>query len=157
MKNFVLAAAAATALFATPAMATGFVGPRIEATAGYNDVNNVSGNRGFSYGVSAGYDVKLVGPLTVGVEAGLDNVFDRADINVGARIGAALNNHTLAFVDAGYDNYRNLASHNLNGLRVGGGLQVNVLGPVYGTVEYHHTDLGGTHKNAVAAGVGVRF
>lgn len=157
MKTFVIAALAAAALFATPAMADSFVGPRAEVTAGYNDVNNVSGNRDFSYGASAGYDVKLYGPFTAGIEAGVDNVFDRADINVGARLGAELNSHTLAFVDAGYDNYRDLASHNLNGLRVGGGLQVNVVGPFYGTVQYHHTDLGGTHKNAVITGVGVRF
>lgn len=157
MKNFVLAAAIVGALFATPAMATGFVGPRIEATAGYNGVNNVSSNHDFSYGASAGYDVKLAGPFTVGVQAGVDNVFDRADVNVGARLGAILNDHALVFADAGYDNYRDLYAHNLNGLRVGGGVQLNVVGPFYTTVAYHHTDLGGTHKNAVTGGVGIRF
>ena len=157
MKSFVIAALAATSLFAAPAMADTFTGPRIEATAGYNDVNHVPANRDFAYGVSAGYDVNVLGPVTAGLEAGLDNVFDRADVNVGARLGVKLNSHALAFAEAGYDNFRDIESHNLNGARFGGGLQVNVAGPFYTTVEYHHTDLGATHKNAVTAGAGIRF
>jgi outer membrane immunogenic protein len=157
MKN-VMFAAAALAAVSSPAMAKdAFTGPRVEVTAGYNDVTNVPANRGFAYGVDAGYDVKLVGPVTAGLEVGLDNVLDRRDVNVGGRLGVALNDHTQAFADVGYDNFRDLSAHNLEGVRFGAGLQVNVIGPVYTLVEYHRTDLGTTKKNAVAAGVGVRF
>jgi len=157
MNKFVIAAAALVA-FSTPAMAKdAFTGTRVEVAAGYNDVTNVPSNRNFAYGVDAGYDVKILGPVTAGLEVGLDNILDRRDVNVGGRLGVALNGHTQVFADVGYDNFRDLAAHNLEGVRFGGGLQINVVGPVYTLVEYHRTDLGTTKKNAVAAGVGIRF
>lgn len=157
MKKIMIAAAALAAIFTSTAAMAADSGPRVEATVGYNDVTNVPGNRGFSYGVSAGYDVKLIKNVTVGVEAGLDNVFDRSDVNVGGRIGYALNDHTVVFADGGYDNFRDLKAHTIEGARVGGGVQVNVAGPLYALVQYHYTDLGSTHKNAVSSGIGVRF
>jgi len=155
MKNLVLAAVAATTLFAAPAMAKdAFTGPRVEVTAGYADVSNNRTN--FNYGVDADYDVS-VGPVVAGVEAGLDNVFDRRNINVAARLGAKLNSHALVYAKAGYANYRNLARHDLDGLRVGGGVELNIAGPVYTKVEYRHEDFGATKSNDVIGGVGFRF
>lgn len=160
MKNFVIAVALAIASFftvTTPALADPFTGPRIEATAGYNDMTNVSSKHDFTYGVEAGYDIGLVKNVTVGIETGLDNVFDRRNINVGGRIGYALNDHALVHVNVGYANYRSLLSRDLEGLRLGAGLNLNVAGPVYVLADYRHTDFGATKQNAVVAGVGYRF
>jgi outer membrane immunogenic protein len=157
MKNIAIVAAALAAVAASPAFAGTFTGPRIEATAGYNDVTNVPSNRDFAYGVEAGYDLGLTKKITVGVEAGADNVLDRRDINVGARLGYALNDHALVHVNVGYDNFRNLQAHTLDGLRLGAGVDLNVAGPVYLLADYRHTDFGGVKKNAVVGGVGFRF
>ena len=95
--------------------------------------------------------------MTAGIEAGLDNVFDRTNINVGARVGAKLNDHALAYVGAGYDNLRALGAHNLEGLRLTTGLDVNVFGPFSVGAQFNHTDFGATKKNGVAGTVTVRF
>ena len=155
MKNLVLAAVAATSLFAAPAMAKdSFTGPRVEVTAGYEDVSHHHNN--LTYGVDAGYDVN-VGPVVAGVEAGLDNVFDRRNINVAARLGVKPCSRALVYATAGYANYRDFAAHNRDGLRVGGGVEVALFGPVYTKVEYRHEDFGATKANGVVGGVGFRF
>jgi len=155
MKTFVTLAAVALAAFATPALAGDFTGPRIEATAGYQDV---TGNRtNLTYGANAGYDVKLVGPVRAGVEVGLDNVFDRRNINVGARLGVKLCDRILAYGKVSYANYRDINFNNIDGARFGGGFELKVAGPVYTKAEYRHDDFGGTKANAGFAGVGLRF
>jgi len=155
MKNVLIAAAAAATLAATPALASDVTGPRIEATAGYQDVTNNRTN--LTYGANAGYDIKVVGPVRAGVEVGVDNVFDRRNLNAGARLGLVLSSHALAYAKISYSNYRDINLVNLDGARFGGGLELKVAGPVYTKVEYRHADFGGTKSNDVIAGVGVRF
>jgi opacity protein-like surface antigen len=156
MKNIMFAAAALVA-FSTPAMADDFTGPRVTGSVGYQDITNIPANRGFAYGVEVGYDYKFIGPVTIGVEAGLDNVFDRTQVNVGGRLGYELNEHTLVYGGVGYENLRALEAHNLDGLRLTAGLDVNVVGPVSIGAQYQHVDFGGTKKNGVAGTVTVRF
>jgi len=157
-KSILFAIATAVLAFAaTPAMADSFTGPRVTATAGYQDVTNVPANHSFNYGVEAGYDAKLVGPVTVGVEAGLSNIFDRSDINVGGRVGYELNNHALLYAGAAYDNFRDFNARSIKGAVFTGGVEVNVVGPVSVGAQYQYHDLGSTHKNAVAATATLRF
>lgn len=156
MKSFVIAAAAAT-LFATPALAGDFSGPRLEVTAGADDVTNGVDPTDVTYGAAAGYDLQL-GKVVVGVEATVDNVFDRRDLGAGARIGYVINDNVLAYGKIGYANWRQVRNVDLEGLRVGGGLEVNVVGPVYGKVEYRYTDFKGrVGKHGGLVGVGLRF
>lgn len=157
MKSFALVALAATAFVATPAMASDFAGPRLEVTAGADDVTAGVDPTDVTYGVGAGYDVQF-GKVVVGVEAALDNVFDRRDIAVGGRLGYVVNDNVLAYGKVGYANWRQVAGADIEGLRLGGGLEVNLAGPVYGKVEYRYTDFeGGLGKHGGLVGVGIRF
>lgn len=157
MKSFALVALAATAFVATPAMASDFAGPRIEVTAGADDVTAGVDPTDVTYGVGLGYDVQF-GKVVVGVDATLDNVFDRRDVAVGGRLGYVVNENVLAYGKVGYANWRQVAGADIEGLRPGGGLEVNVAGPVYGKVEYRYTDFeGGLGKHGGLVGVGIRF
>jgi opacity protein-like surface antigen len=157
MKNIIAIAALAVAATSTPAFADSFTGIRVTGSAGYQDISRVPANRDFNYGLEAGYDVKVMGPVTVGVETGIDNVFDRTNVNVGARLGYEVNSHALVYAGLGYDNLRDLGAHTRQGLRVTGGLDVNVAGPFSIGAQYAHNDLGSTHTNSVAATASVRF
>lgn len=158
MKKLITAALlAVSAATAAPAMADSFVGPRVTGEVGYQDISNIPSNRDFTYGVELGYDTKVVGPITAGLETGLDNVFDRRDVNVGARLGYEVTGHTLVYAGLGYDNLRDLHAHNLQGLRATGGVDLNVVGPFSVGVQYAHTDLGGVKNNGVVATTSVRF
>lgn len=157
MKSFALVALAATAFVATPAMASDFAGPRLEVTAGADDVTAGVDPTDVTYGVGAGYDVQF-GKVVIGVEAALDNVFDRRDVAVGGRLGYVVNDNVLAYGKVGYANWRQVAGADIEGLRLGGGLEVNLAGPVYGKVEYRYTDFeGGLGKHGGLVGVGIRF
>ncbi len=157
MKSFALVALAASAFVATPAMASDFAGPRIEVTAGVDDVTAGVDPTDVTYGVGAGYDVQF-GKVVVGVDATLDNVFDRRDVAVGARLGYVINENVLAYGKVGYANWRQVAGADIEGLRLGGGLEINVAGPFYGKVEYRYTDFeNGLGKHGGLFGVGVRF
>jgi outer membrane immunogenic protein len=93
-----------------------------------------------------------------GVEAAVDNAFDRRDIGVGARLGYVINDNVLLYGKAGYSNWRQVAGVDTEGLRLGGGLEVNVAGPVYAKAEYRYTDFeGGLGKHGGLVGVGLRF
>jgi outer membrane immunogenic protein len=155
MKALVIAAAAAT-LFATPALASDFSGPRLEVTAGSDDVTRGVDLTDVTYGVGAGYDLQF-GKVVVGAEAAVDNVFDRRDIGVGARVGYVLN-EVLVYGKVGYSNWRHVRNVNLEGIRVGGGFEVNLSDKVYGKIEYRYTDFEGrTGKHGGLLGVGYRF
>lgn len=157
MKNLMFAAAAASAMVATPAMAGTFQGPRVEVTAGVDDVVNGVDRTDVTYGVGVGYDLQL-GKIVVGAEAALDNVFDRRDVAVGGRLGYVVNDNVLLYGKAGYASYRQLANVNLEGLRVGGGLEVNVTDVAYVKAEYRYTDFEkNIGKHGALVGVGFRF
>jgi outer membrane immunogenic protein len=162
MKNFVIGTAlAALALVATPAMANDFAGPRVEVTAGADDVKNGVDTTAITYGAALGYDLQF-GKVVAGVDVTAANVFDKADLGVGARLGYVLNENVLAFTRVGYTNLERPAVRGraleLEGLVLGGGLEVNVAGPVYGKVEYRYTDFdAGVGRHGGLVGVGFRF
>lgn len=157
MKKIILATTAlmASAFAATPAMAEDFTGFRLEATVGVDDVTQFPDNRNdFNYGAAVGIDAPLLGDdLIIGVEANVDNVFDYRDVGVSARLGYKVTDSVLLYGKAGYADFRGL-----EGIRVGGGVEANVVGRVYTKAEYRYSDLeanAGRHQALV--GVGVRF
>lgn len=157
MKSFAIVAAAAAVFAATPALASDFAGPRIEVTAGADDVTAGVDPTDVTYGVGVGYDLQF-GKVVAGVEAGVDNAFDRRDIGVGARLGYVINENVLAYGKVGYSDWRQVSGRSIEGLRLGGGLEVNVAGPFYGKVEYRYTDFEGkVGKHGGLVGVGLRF
>lgn len=156
MKKLIVAAAVALGLSAAPAMARDFSGPRFEITAGADDVTNGVDPTDVTYGAALGYDLQF-GKVVVGAEATAANVFDRADLGVGARLGYVVNDNVLAYARGGYTNL-DLGRRSVDGLTVGGGLEVNVVGPVYTGVEYRYTDFeGGLGRHGGLVKVGLRF
>ena len=143
------------------------------------------------YGVNAGYDLSL-GNAFVGVEgeystSGGDTTFpgtvagarDGLEANgqyyVGARAGFALTPGIAAYGKIGYTALDTKAftsagsladvKENAGGLRFGGGLQVELPGPLEARVEYRRSrykdvvdgTYGDLNTNQVVAGVGLRF
>jgi outer membrane immunogenic protein len=156
-KTFALVAATAAAFAATPALASDFAGPRIEVTAGADDVTRGVDPTDVTYGAGLGYDLQF-GRVVAGVEATVDNVFDRRDLGVGARLGYVVNDTVLLYGKAGYSNWRQVAGRSTEGLRLGGGLELNVAGPVYAKAEYRYTDFeGNLGRHGGLVGVGIRF
>ena len=160
MKFIVLAAAALIA--ATPAMAqdnAGFTGARVEATAGYNDINNDFDRNNVVYGAAIGVDAPIGDKFTVGVEANTSNIFERErQIGAAARVGYAFTPTTLGYVKGGYNNYRNVFSRDLDGFVVGAGIEHKISKVTYIKAEYRYSDFEGrVGDSAVVAGVGLRF
>ena len=143
------------------------------------------------YGINAGYDLSL-GSAFVGVEGELStssgstefpDIFsgarDGLDANgqyyIGARAGVALTPGIAAYGKVGYTSLDTKAftssgsldelEENAGGIRFGGGLQVQLPGPLEGRLEYRRSRykdvIDGTFGDAttdqVVAGVGVRF
>jgi len=153
-KIFALVAIAAAAL-STPSLAADFTGPRIEVTAGFDDVTKANEVADVTYGAAVGIDAPLFGSnkLIVGVEASVDNVLEYRDYGVSARLGYKLADNVLAYAKAGYADFRGL-----EGVRVGGGFEYAVTNNLYAKVEYRYSDLElnvGRHQGLV--GVGIRF
>lgn len=143
------------------------------------------------YGVNAGYDLSL-GSAFVGVEGELSTssgstefpssfsgAYDGLKANgqyyIGARAGVALTPGIAAYGKVGYTSLDTKAftssgslselKDNANGLRFGGGLQVQLPGPLEGRLEYRRSRYkdvnSGTYGDAttdqVVAGLGMRF
>jgi outer membrane immunogenic protein len=156
MKKFVVATAVALGLMSAPAMAQDFAGPRVEVTAGADDVTGGVDPTDITYGGVLGYDLQF-GKVVVGAEATAANVFDRADLGVGARLGYTLNKNVLAYTRVGYTNL-DLGARSADGLAVGGGLEVKLAGPVFTKVEYRYTDFeGNLGRHGGLVGFGLRF
>jgi outer membrane immunogenic protein len=161
MKKLIALAALATAAFTAPAMASDFAGPRIEVTAGADDINKGVDPTDVTYGAALGYDLQF-GKVVLGAEATAANVFDRADLGVAARLGYVLNENVLAYTRVGYTSLERPAirgvTPKLDGVTVGGGLEVNVAGPVFAKAEYRYTDFDGNlGRHGGLVGIGLRF
>lgn len=158
MKKFMIATAVALGLSAAPAMASDFNGPRVEVTVGFDDLKNGADDTKVTYGATTGYD-RQFGKVVVGVEATAANVFDRADLGVGARLGVVPSKDVLIYGRVGYANLNQRALPNLEGISVGGGIEANVLGPVYVKAEYRYTDFSNSAagRHGAFTGVGIRF
>lgn len=156
MKTIMIATAVAAAMLATPTLARDFSGPRVEVTAGVDDVTGGVDPTQITYGGAVGYDAQF-GKVVVGVEATAANVFDRADFGAGARLGYVLNENVLGYARAGYSKL-DLGKRSVDGLTVGGGLEVNVVGNIYTGIEYRYTDFNaGLGRHGGQVKVGYRF
>ncbi|WP_419807614.1 outer membrane protein [Sphingomonas sp.] len=189
MRKFVLAASAAAAFAATPALAQDgppvdpvFTGPRVGAIVGYDHVgagSDVSNNNGrddqkidgLLYGGDVGYDL-AVGRLLVGAEGevtastasssrnpytsttfGYGRVRQLRDLYVGGRVGILASPTTMIYAKGGYTNSQlrvlagstNFSTNNrfeLDGYRVGAGVE-HAVGPhSYAKVEYRYSNYG---------------
>jgi outer membrane immunogenic protein len=154
--------------------------------------DNSSGKDGFVYGGALGYDAQI-GGVVLGVDGeitgsttkvrGTDvlTAGDRIrigagrDLYVGGRIGFVATPRTLIYAKAGYTNARvdvdyavgtaRIEDHaNLDGYRVGAGVEYNVTPRAYVKAEYRYSHYGqaddydiDANRNQVLAGVGYRF
>jgi outer membrane immunogenic protein len=170
-----------------------FTGPRVEALAGWDHTNINGGKKdGFVYGGALGYDVQRGGAV-VGVEGEVtgSTTKDRAynvvnandsarigagrDLYVGARVGFAVAPTTLVYAKAGYTNARvnldystpqlTLRDHqNLDGYRIGAGVEHLMPHNTYVKAEYRYSNYGhnddynlDAERHQILAGVGMRF
>lgn len=156
MKKLIAIAALATAALSTPAMASEFAGPRLEVTAGADEVRNGVDATDIAYGAALGYDLQF-GKVVVGAEATAANVFDRADLGAAARLGYTLNKNVLAYGRVGYTDL-DLGAQSVDGLTVGGGLEVKLIGSTFAKAEYRYTDFDGNlGRHGGLVGFGLRF
>ena len=157
MKKLIAIAALATAALSTPAMASEFAGPRLEVTAGADEVRNGVDPTDIAYGAALGYDLQF-GKVVVGAEATAANVFDRADFGAAARLGYTLNKNVLAYTRVGYTKLERSAAVKVDGLTVGGGLEVKLIGSTFAKAEYRYTDFDGNlGRHGGLVGFGLRF
>lgn len=150
------------------------------------------GRDGFVYGVGVGYDVQA-GGVVLGAEGEITDSTTRArsynaltagdrlsinagrDLYVGGRVGYVISPLAMIYAKAGYTNARvesrydvgaaTLRDHtNLDGFRVGAGLEYNITPTAYVKGEYrysHYGDIDGydidADRHQLMAGVGIRF
>ena len=158
MKKIVLAAAASL-VFATPAFAADFAGPRIGATVGIagDDVFDTDGE---TFGLEAGYDWDL-GQAIAGVQVEYQDDFDNDlghELAATARVGAKVGTSAIIYVTGGYSRF-DAGSFNLDGARVGLGTEI-ALGTSGANLKieqrYANYELGAELFQTVV-GVGFRF
>ena len=156
-----IALALVALVIATPAMAADFTGPRVEVTAGVDDFRNVRDFNDVTYGVAVGLDTTAItDKVIVGVEASVDNVFNKQrEIAGSVRLGYVVAPNVLVYGKAGYANLSDaFAGKNLDGVRVGGGLEIALTDNIYTGAEYRYSDLSnnvGKHQGLVK--IGFRF
>lgn len=157
MRKTALTVALALAAVAAPASANEFGGVYVSATAGVDDVTNLPDTIDVVYGANAGVNIPL-GDAIVGVEATVDNVFeDSRELGASARLGYTFD-QVMLYGEAGYTNYRDVFSRELDGLRVGGGLEYNISPNTFVSAEYRYTDFeANVGKHAGLVGLGIRF
>ena len=182
MRKTLALAALAVGLAATPAMAQG--GLYVGAIGGYEGLDVEASDGSVTadadsavYGINAGYDLGL-GSAFVGVEGELSTSSGSTQFPgtfTGARAGFALTPGIAAYGKIGYtalDTKAFTSSGTLGelkdkagGLRFGGGLQVQLPGPLEARLEYRgsrYKDVvdgayGDLNTDQVVAGIGVRF
>ena len=172
-------AAAAPALAQDAASGATFTGAHVEALGGGDRVQANGGHDdGILYGVGAGYDIQRGGAV-IGIEGeatdstqkqafgGLTEKASR-DLYVGGRVGTVVGGNNLFYLKAGYTNARfkaegtatgvNVAEGNLDGVRVGAGVEHALSNHAFVKAEYRYSNYQqGVSRNQVLAGVGLRF
>ena len=185
MSKLIIAALVASTAIAAPAFAqdtdtaTTFTGAHIEAIGGWDRVQGQERHdNGVLYGANAGYDLQR-GNVVFGVEGEatdstqkkvLGAVTEKAsrDLYAGGRIGYVVGGNNLLYVKAGYTNARfnvdgtatgvNLANGNLDGVRVGAGIEHQLSNRAFVKTEYRYSNYEqGVSRNQLLAGVGLRF
>jgi outer membrane immunogenic protein len=184
MLKTIIAASLFSAAIAAPALAQDaaagptFTGAHVEAVGGWDRVQGQgSHDNGVLYGVGAGYDIQR-GGVVLGVEGeatdstqkesagGLTEHASR-DLYAGGRIGVVVGGNNLLYAKAGYTNARfgisgtgtdTFAHGNLDGARVGAGVEHALGNRAFVKAEYRYSDYQqGVSRNQVVAGVGLRF
>lgn len=174
MKKILFVAAAAAALSATPAMAADFSGPRVEVTAGVDDVTGAVDTTDIAYGTVLGYDLQF-GKVVLGAEATaallVNSSLEKADLGAAARLGVKATDNILVYGRVGYTNIerpqvctgtRTIVCRNapnLDGVTVGGGVETKLAESLFGKVEYRYTDFSNSAvgRHGVLVGLGLRF
>lgn len=185
MTKLIFTALAASAAIAAPAFSqdapssASFAGPHIEAIGGWDRVQGRhSHDDGVLYGVGAGYDLQR-GSTVFGLEGeasdstqkqSVAGITERArrDLYVGGRVGKVIGGNNLLYAKAGYTNARfsvsgtgtgnTLAAGNLDGVRVGAGIEHKLGDRAFVKTEYRYSNYQqGVSRNQVVAGVGFRF
>ena len=159
MKNIVLASLAALALSA-PAAAAEFAGPSVGATIGFAD-DDFAGTEAFTYGVNVGYDWDL-GTTVAGISLEYQDSSEDGigrDLSAVARYGFKAGENALVYALAGYTNQAIEGTGvELDGVRVGAGVEVPFATNAYGKVEYRYSNYEmGAELHQMVVGLGFRF
>jgi len=158
MIKFLIAAAVALVAVPSVASASEFTGIRVEGSAGYDDVTAIQDRNEVTYGVAAGFDAEVYPRVIVGVEAGIENPFDGRAVSTSARVGYNVADKALVYGKIGYDRTKVSKSVELDGLRVGGGVEFKVGSRLFVGPEYNYTDFeGGAGRHAIKIRAGMRF
>lgn len=181
MKYLVIAAAA---LAATGAQAQNFQGPWVEARAGWDHVSQGgTSESGFLYGAAAGYDFTVGSKAFVGLQTGVAGATTKdcsgpgctkagRDIEVLVRAGVAVADRTALYALGGYTNGRasieGFGGFNLDGFRLGAGVEQQFGSKTYTKLEYRYSNYGDAtfagvnlgdagDRHQVSASFGIRF
>ena len=146
MTRILTVAIAATALFASPAMAqdaaaSSFTGPRVGINFGFAD-DDIFGTEAFTYGAEVGYDFDAGGAV-FGITGEIqDNEDISRELALTGRVGARVGANGLIYATGGYSNIRAYGV-NVDGFRIGAGAELGIgqMGFVkfeqrYGNYEY---------------------
>jgi len=182
-KYLIAALAVSTAALAAPAMAQDadktFNGAHVEALGGWDRVQGEGQHDdGVLYGAGAGYDIRR-GNAVFGIEGEVSDSTQKQnvgaltehasrDLYVGGRAGVVVGGNNLLYAKAGYTNARytvsgtdtgvDLAHGNLNGARVGAGIEHQLSNNMFVKAEYRYSNYEkGVSRNQVVGGVGIRF
>jgi len=182
-KYLIAALAVSTAALAAPAMAQDadktFNGAHVEALGGWDRVQGEGQHDdGVLYGVGAGYDIRK-GNAVFGIEGEASDSTQKQsvgaltehasrDLYVGGRAGFVVGGNNLLYAKAGYTNARftvsgtdtgvTLARGNLDGYRVGAGIEHQLSNNMFVKAEYRYSNYkDGVSRNQVVGGVGIRF
>ena len=163
MKKTVFAmVAAAAAMFATPALADDFTGPRVAATVGYGTVDKADAP---TFGAQVGWDAAVGGAVFGLTGEYLETAKAGRDLSVTGRVGTRIGETSLVYALGGYtnrdDRYTEL---NRDGYRFGVGLETatarlganGFAGVEYRYSSYEPRGLAGrpdSHQVQVMAGV----
>lgn len=178
MRILATTALALVAATATPAFAqdSSFQGPRAEVIGGWDRVQgNGESASGFAYGGAIGYDLQR-GGVVFGVDAETTGSTAKStdagvtlkagrDLYAGVRAGVVVAPNTLLYAKGGYTNGRVIGeagnvrvSDNLDGFRLGAGVERKFGERFYGKVEYRYSNYSqDVERHQVLAGLGVRF
>ena len=169
-----------------------------------SDIGSDHRAQGLTYGGDLGYDAAIGNSLVIGAEGevtgstgkvsnsptnaaalGYGRVKAGRDLYIGGRVGVRAAPSTLIYAKGGYTNQRldltasdgtteTGAHYNLDGYRVGAGVEQAIGGKAYAKVEYRYSNYGAarleypngantnnfnvdTDRHQIVAGVGVRF